>query len=190
MSVRASRDHGWTPQAPAPCTGAGLSSPCLPWAVALRFSLSADSQRIAGFPFQPIHQRYPRSRAEVRRRIRAEMMLPRERQSANVIGYRTDKGLSGVVQWRGEPKTPIRPMGECDTSDRHHWRKTQGAALSVRSAPSQVSIKQRRTRARITERGPARRRRRSSIRRISTTKFRMAQKMFDANWQSKAFVYP
>lgn len=120
----------------------------------------------------------------------AEMTLPARTQSANTIGYLTDKGLSGVAAVQGELEAPFRPMGDATRPTGFTAVEPKEPALSVRSAPRQASIKQRRTRARITG---ARTATSAAPKLYSPDRYHQvphgAEKMFDANWQPKAFVY-
>jgi hypothetical protein len=118
----------------------------------------------------------------------AELTLPAGKQSADTIG---EKGRPGAATVEGELETPLRPMGDAIPSSRNITGvEPEDPALSARSPPRQVSIKQHRTRART----PGARTAASAAPKLySPNKYhqvpRGAEKMFDANWQPKAFAY-
>lgn len=120
----------------------------------------------------------------------AETTLPTGKQSADTIRDLTDKGWSRAAAVEGELETPLRPMGDAIPPSSITGVETEKPALTARSAPRQTSIKQRRTRAGATG---ARTASSAAPKLYSPNKYHQvplgAEKMFDANWQPKAFVY-
>jgi hypothetical protein len=153
------------------------------FAVGLSLALLAgrpDSQRIvvpiSTATINPIPDRMPEVPPAV---SAAEMIPPAGTQSANTVGYLTDKG-SEVAAVEGELEIPFRPMGDATPPTGITGVKSEEPAPSVR----------RRTRARITG---ARTATSAAQKLYSPNKYhqvpRGAEKMFDANWQPKAFAY-
>ena len=116
----------------------------------------------------------------------AEMTRPAGKQSADTLG---EKGRPGAATLEGELVTPLRPMGDAIPPSSIAGVEPEEPALSARSAPRQVSTKQR-TGARTTG---ARTAASAAPKLYSPNKYHQvphgAEKMFDANWQPKAFAY-
>ena len=113
----------------------------------------------------------------------AEMTLRAAKQSADTIG---ERGRPGAAMLEGELETPFRPMGDAIPPSGITGVEPD---LSAKSAPRQVSVKRRGTRAHTTGARTAA----SAELKLYSNKHhevpRGAEKMFDANWQHKAFAY-
>jgi hypothetical protein len=118
----------------------------------------------------------------------AEMALRAWKDLPDTIEDLTDKGRPGVTTVEGEPETPLPPVD--NTSRDITGVEPEEPALSASSAHRKVSIKQRRAGARTTE---ARTSASAALKLYSPDKRHQvpsgAAKMFDANWQPKAFAY-
>lgn len=111
-----------------------------------------------------------------------EITLPAGKQSADTIGDLTDKKRPGTSALEGELETPFRPAGEATPPSTDITSvDSKEPALGAIPAHTQASTKQHRAKT-------------SSAQKLySPDKYhqvpRGAEKMFDANWQPKAFAY-
>lgn len=122
----------------------------------------------------------------------AENTLRARKELPDTIEDLTDKGRPGTATVvDGEPETPLPTVGDTMLPSRDITGvEPEEPALSASSARRQVSIKQRRAKARTTA---ARTAASSAPQLYSPNKNHQvpswAAKMFEANWQPKAFAY-